>query len=263
MDLTVDGQKVFAATGGKPFDPAQPCVLFIHGAGNDHTVWHQPARYFAYHGRSVLAPDLPGHGRSEGAALGSIEAMADWVAAVIEKSGASRTTLVGHSMGALIAIAAAAKMGAAVEGLALLGVAGRIPVHPDLLAAAAKNDHVAYEFIVSWGFGPAAQYGGHRAPGLWMTGAGMRLLEQSRDGVFAADLKACDDFTTTDALAATIACPTLFILGARDRLTPVKGARALAERFPTPPRIVTLTDCGHMMLSERPDETLDALREGI
>ena len=59
MDLTIDGQRAFAATGGRPFDAARPTALFIHGAGMDHTVWALQARYFAHHGRSVLAVDLP------------------------------------------------------------------------------------------------------------------------------------------------------------------------------------------------------------
>ena len=59
MRVTLDGQTVFAATGGRPFDPALPTVVFIHGAGMDHTVWALQTRWFAHHGRSVLALDLP------------------------------------------------------------------------------------------------------------------------------------------------------------------------------------------------------------
>ena len=79
MELTVDGNAVFAATGGKDFDPHLPVLLFIHGAGNDRTAWRLQTRYFAYHGRAVLAIDLPGHGRSGGAPLTSIQALADFV----------------------------------------------------------------------------------------------------------------------------------------------------------------------------------------
>ena len=87
MEFKVGRGRVFAATGGQPFDPDQPAVVFIHGAGNDHTVWHGPARYFAYHGRSVLAFDLPGHGRSGGKALATIEGMASWLVRAIDAIG--------------------------------------------------------------------------------------------------------------------------------------------------------------------------------
>ena len=80
MDLSVEGVRIHVGTGGRSFDPDIPAIVFIHGSGLDHTVWALPARYFAHHDASVLAVDLPGHGRSEGAPLTAIEAMADWVA---------------------------------------------------------------------------------------------------------------------------------------------------------------------------------------
>jgi pimeloyl-ACP methyl ester carboxylesterase len=162
-------------------------------------------------------------------------------------------------MGALAALAAAARLGERVEALALLGVAEAMPVHPDLLAAARRNDHLAYDLIVSWGYGPRAQLGGCLAPGLWMAGGGTRLLERNRDGVLAADLAACDAFKDAPRMAASVACPTLLILGDRDRMTPPAGGRALAGRM-RDARVAVIPDCGHIMLAERPDETLDALK---
>lgn len=262
MILTVDGHEVFAATGGKPFDPEQPGVVFLHGAGNDHSVWQMPARYFAWHGHSVLAVDLPGHGRSGGAALGTVEDLAGWVVNLVEASGLKTVSVAGHSMGALVALHAAGMLGDRLKALALLGASLRMPVHPDLLAAAESNDHVAFELILSWGFGPAAQIGGHRAPGLWMTGGGMRLLERIPDGVFGTDLKACDAYQGAAEAAAGVPCPTLLIAGAQDRLTPPKGAREL-EALIGDARTEVVPDCGHMMLSEKPNETLDALRSAL
>ena len=259
MEWKVGRSRVFAATGGRPPDPARPWLLLVHGAANDRTVWQLPARYFAHHGYSVLAVDLPGHGGSGGAPLRSIEAMAEWVRRLLDSVGAASASLAGHSMGALIAMAAAAKIPDRVDALALLGVAPRIPVHPDLLAAAERDDPLAFELIVSWGLAHRSQLGGHRAPGVWMTGGGLRLLERAAPGVFAADLRACGAFDGAEAMAAAIACPTLFVLGGRDRLTPPKAAGALAALF-RDARTVTLEGCGHMMLAERPDETLDALR---
>ena len=90
MDLVVNGVEAFVGTGGRKFDPALPLVVFVHGAGLDHTVWALLARWFAHHGCGVLAPDLPGHGRSGGEPLASIGAIADWIAALIEASKADR-----------------------------------------------------------------------------------------------------------------------------------------------------------------------------
>src|SRR5208282_1701188 len=189
MELGRDGGTVFAATGGAAFEPKRPVVVFLHGAGMDHSVWTLQARYFAHHGRSVLALDLPGHGRSHGPQPASIEAYADWLAALIAAAGVERAALVGHSMGALITLETAARAPQRVRALALLGVAARMPVHPDLLAAADRGDPAAIELITAWAYGKPAHLGGHKAPGLWMLGGGRRLLERSRAGVLANDLR--------------------------------------------------------------------------
>ena len=73
MALTVADRRAYAATGGKAFDAVQPTIAFLHGGGMDHTVWALQTRWFAHHGRNVLALDLPGHGRSEGPALQAAE----------------------------------------------------------------------------------------------------------------------------------------------------------------------------------------------
>lgn len=260
MHIEVDGRRVFAATGGKAFDPALPAVVFVHGAGMDHTVWQLQTRYFAHHGRSVLAVDLPGHGGSAGPALASVAEIGGWLIRLLDAVGAERAALAGHSMGALAALAAAATAPARVSALALLGIAAEMPVHPDLLEAARRDDHLAFDLITSWAFGRRSHLGGHRAPGLWMMGSGLRLLERSPRGVLGTDLAACAAAGDVTPLAAKVACPALLLLGDLDLMTPAKGARRLIEAMPGA-RAVTLQNCGHMMMIEQPDRTLDALRE--
>ena len=85
MQIELNGQTAYAYTGGKPFDASLPCVVFIHGAQNDHSVWGLQSRWFAHHGFAVLAVDLPGHGRSAGGPLPSIEDLADWIELLLEK----------------------------------------------------------------------------------------------------------------------------------------------------------------------------------
>jgi pimeloyl-ACP methyl ester carboxylesterase len=258
----VDGQRAFAATGGRPFDPAQPSVLFIHGAGMDHTVWALQARYFAHHGRSVLAVDLPGHGRSGGELLQSVGAMASWIVKLLDAAGVQSAALVGHSMGALIALEVAASAPARVRGLALLGVAERMPVHPDLQAAADGNRRLGPELVSSWGHGRSGHIGGNPAPGLWMMGGSLQLLERAPAGALAADLAACNAYDGARAAAARVACPTLLLLGGHDRMTPPAKAKPLAEAIEGA-RTVILPTAGHMLMSERPDAVIDALREVI
>lgn len=262
MEIEVDGVPVFAATGGRTFDPADPAVLFIHGAGMDHTVWALQARYFAHHGRSVLAVDLPGHGRSGGAALRSVGDMAAWVGRLMRAAGVSSAALVGHSMGALIALEAAAQRPDQVRALALLGVAERMPVHPELLAAANANQRLAPELVSSWGHGRSGHVGGNPTPGLWIMGGALSLLERAPPGVLARDLAACNAYDGAMAAAAQVACPTLFLLGAADRMTPPAKAKPLAAAIKGS-RTVILPEAGHMLMSERPDAVIDALSEAV
>jgi pimeloyl-ACP methyl ester carboxylesterase len=259
MNITIDGRMIYAATGGRPFNPAQDSVVFVHGAGLDHTIWTLQTRYFAHHGRSVLALDLPGHGRSAGPALPSIAAMADWLDSFLQDAGIGTTALVGHSMGALIALEMAARFPGRVRALALLGAAPRMPVHPDLLVAAQANDPLAYDLIMDWGHGRAGHMGGSRAPGLWLMGGSERLLERSADGVLHGDLAACNVYDGGADAAARVACPTLLVLGSEDRMTPAKAGRKLAAAI-AGARVTEIPGCGHLMMLEKPDETLDALR---
>jgi pimeloyl-ACP methyl ester carboxylesterase len=262
VDFSIDGQGAFAAIGGRLFDAARPTALFIHGAGMDHTVWALQARYFAHHGRSVLAVDLPGHGRSSGAPLRSIGAMASWIVKLLDAAGVQTAALAGHSMGALIALEVAASAPARVRSLALLGVAERMPVHSDLQAAADGDRRLGPELVTSWGHGRSGHLGSNPVPGLWMMGASLQLLERAPAGALAADLAACNAYDGARAAAARVACPALLLLGGHDRMTPPAKAKSLAEAIDGA-RTVVLPAAGHMLMSERPDAVIDALGEAI
>ena len=84
MKFKVNNNEVYASTGGRPFDKNKPLIIFVHGSGLTHMTWVLQTRYFAFHGYSVLAVDMPGHGLSSGESLKSIEDMADWVSDVID-----------------------------------------------------------------------------------------------------------------------------------------------------------------------------------
>jgi pimeloyl-ACP methyl ester carboxylesterase len=260
MQLSVNGSDTFVATGGREFDSSLPTIVLLHGAGFDHTTWALHSRWFAHHGFGVLAPDLPGHGRSAGAPLPDIAGMAGWTAALLDAAGASKAKLVGHSMGSLIALETAARHPARVTALSLIGTTATMTVGPDLLKAAEANDHAAIDMVSIWGLGFQAELGGSLAPGLWMHSGAQRVLEQCRPGVLFNDLSACNAYQNALAAAAGITVPATFILGERDMMTPAKGGKALAAATPNP-RIVVLRGAGHMMMVEQPDELLAALRE--
>src|SRR5271168_2471765 len=248
MKLSVNGSETFVATCGRAFDPALPTVVFLHGAGFDHSAWAQHTRWFAHHGFSVLAPDMPGHGRSPGPALATIAAMADWTAALLDAAGVSKARLVGHSMGSLIALETAARYPDKVSGLSLIGTAATMTVGPDLLKAAEANDPAAIDMVSIWGLGFAAELGGSLAPGLWMHGGAQRVLQHCASGVLYSDLDACNAYSGALAAAAKVTMPTTVILGERDMMTPAKAGKALAAAI-AGARTVVLSGAGHMLMS--------------
>ncbi len=259
MRILVNGGDTFVATGGKDFDPALPAIIFLHGAGMDHSVWALLARSFAHHGYAVLAPDFRGHGRSAGTPLSSIAALADWTAALIDAAGAKTTRLVGHSMGSLVALETAARHPGKVTGLGLIATAAAMRVADDLLNAAKANDHAAVDMIAIWGEGYRATLGGSQVPGLWMLGGAERLLERSQPGAIFADLSACNAYQDALAAAAKVAVPSIVIQGSRDLMTPAKGGKAVAAAIPNC-RLAMIEGAGHMLMGERPDDVLAALR---
>ncbi len=258
LHLRVEGERLFVYTGARDFDPGRPTVMFIHGAAMDHTVWVLPSRYFARHGINVMALDLPGHGRSGGKPLESIEAMADRVAAVLDAAGVESAALVGHSMGSLVAFDTARRHGNRVSALALVGSAVPMAVSDPLLDASRADSHDAIDMLTYWGYSREAWLGGNENPGLWMVGGTLRLLERAAPGVLHVDLAACNAYRVDAGKEPAIEAPTLMILGNRDIMTPPRNAAALRAMLPNSNACI-LDGSGHSLMMERPDELLDAL----
>jgi len=257
MYFDVNGKRVYAYTGTKALVPSQRSVMFIHGAANDHSVWGLQSRYFAYHGFNVLAIDLPGHGRSVGPALPSIEEAAAWVITVLEGVDASRAALVGHSMGSLIALETAAQYPDRIDKLALVATAFPMKVSDELLGTARERDHAALEMINVWSHSAAGQTGGNRVPGQWIMGGSMRLLERTAAPLYN-DFNACNQYAAGVQSAAKVTCPVLMIAGSRDMMTPPRANKGLTEQFSNLKSVI-IQGSGHDLMAEQPDAVLDAL----
>lgn len=258
MELAVDGAAVSATTGGRDPGPQAPLLVMVHGAALDKTIWQLQTRFFSHRGYAVLALDLPGHGASGGRPFPSIAEYAEWVIRVLDAAGRRRAHLVGHSMGGLIVLEAAARHPDRVRTLALLGGAAAMPVHPALLQAAADDDPLAYRLMTSWGYGKRSHLGGHQTPGLWMTGAALRLWERAAPGLLANDLRACDEYSGGPAAARAVTRPTLLVTGAIDIMAPPASAAPLREGLADWEESV-IAGAGHIMMIERPDPVIDAL----
>lgn len=259
MEFTVNNAKAYAYTGGKPFNPELPSVVFIHGAENDHSVWALQSRWFAHHGFGVMAVDLPGHGLSDGPLLSSVEAQAKWIVALLDAAGAEDAALVGHSMGSLIALEAASRFPERVSSIVLVGTAVPMPVSEALLTAARDARPKADGMVNVWSHGPRGAIGGNTVPGMWMMGASLRLMERAAPDVLHNDLNACNAYARGLEAAAAAQCPALLIVGSRDMMTSPRGAPKLAAAMKDA-RIAAIEGSGHALMAEYPDAVLDALR---
>ena len=258
MNFTVDGREAFAYTAAHALDPAKPSVVFAHGAGLDHSTFGLQSRYFGYHGRNALALDFPGHGRSEGPPLGSVTEMADWVLRLLDAAKVDKASVVGHSMGSLVALECAARHPERIEKIALLGTAYPMKVTEVFLNAAQENRQDAYDMLNIWGHAAQVALGGNPNPGMWMYGDTLARLARLAPGVLYSDLRACHEYAGGEAAAAKLKCPVLFILGRRDQMTAAKAGLAFAHQVPDA-QVVQIAPSGHSLMAESPDATLDAL----
>ncbi|VVE26298.1 alpha/beta hydrolase [Pandoraea horticolens] len=265
MNLDIAGKNVYAYTAGKSIDPEQPTVVFLHGAQHDHSVWGLQSRYLAHHGMNVLALDLPGHQRSTGAPLKTIGEMADWVVAVLDATGVGSATWVGHSMGSLIALDAAARHAKRVSRIVLVGTAYPMKVSDALLEAAAEREPEAIALVNAWSHSTLAAKPSAPGPGFWTWGGNQRLMERVSQRnpakVFLTDFEACNRYVKGTEAAARVTCPVLAVLGQHDQMTPPRAAQALLDalRESGAPVTVEVVNAGHAIMTEQPDALLDAL----
>jgi pimeloyl-ACP methyl ester carboxylesterase len=262
MILTVNSHAAYAYTGGTAWKPGQTTVVLIHGAQHDHSVWILQSRYLAHHGFNVLAIDLPGHGRSTGPALRSIQEMAAWVVACMQASGVAKAAIAGHSMGSLIGLEIAGRL--APERclrLALLGTACPMPVSEALLRACEQNEQEAIGLINQWSHSGLNHAPGSPGPGFSVYVQGLRLMQRQAVGVLPIDFHACNNYKDGEAAAANVVCPVLLLNGERDQMTSAKAAQLLLAKFSsTSAALHTIPDCGHALMAEHPDRVLTELK---
>jgi len=262
MYFEVNGKQVFASTGGRPFDNRKPTVIFLHGSGLDHTFWGLHARFFAFRKYAVLVPDLPGHTHSEGPALASIEAMADWLNDVTEALDANDISLVAHSQGCLIALEFASRFPDKVLSASLIASGLATPVNDFLLNAAENDPDAAIAMMLGWGFGSAGHMHQGPIPGSSMVASAGKVMRGNVPSALAADLKACNDYKNGKEAASGMAGPIQVIVAGKDRMAPRKATMELAEHL-ADPEVTLIPESGHMIPQEVSNQCRALLKEFI
>jgi pimeloyl-ACP methyl ester carboxylesterase len=269
MDIELQGthvgERAWAYTGGRAFDPTLPCIAFVHGALHDHSVWTLLARWFAHHGWSVLAFDQPGHARSQGPVRDSVEALADWLLAALAAAGVQRAALVGHSMGSLIALEAAARAPQCITHLALLGTAAPMKVSQALLDGARTQVAATLDRVNDFSHAGLAAKPGFPGPGNWLHGGNLALMarvmaSQRGCNLFEHDFRLCNDYANALSAAAQVRCPAHILIGQHDQMTPPRASAELARALKAS---VHALPCGHALMTEDPEGVLRILRQAL
>ncbi len=262
MYFDVNGKKVFATTGGKPFDNSLPCIIFLHGSGLDHTFWGLHSRFFAFRKYAVLVPDLPGHSHSEGPPLASIEAIGEWLNDVVEAQEIQNISVVAHSQGVLNALEFVSHHAQRIRSVSLITSGLATPVNPALIEAAENNPEDAIAMMIGWGFGPAGHLHQGPIPGNSMVAGGRKVMRRNVPQELATDLRACDAYKNGKEAAAMIGGPIQVILAGLDRMAPRKATAQLVEHLNNP-EVHLIPESGHMVPQEVPNKCRNLLKNFI
>ncbi len=239
------GSKIFWREAGAAQGDAP--MLLVHGAGGSSATWLDVMHRMSSH-RRVIAIDLPGHGKSDGGGK-SIDEFRDAVGAVAASLCLGPSILIGHSMGGLIAIAAALAWPDKIAGLGLVTTGARIRVSPVLLANIADRWAQWPELTAETAYSPETPADVRKA--------GAAVAMAASQAQTDADFRACAAVDYRPVIR-NITAPTVVVTGAHDILTPAKFGEALAAGIPGA-RLVGLARCGHMAMQEQPDRLAAAL----
>ena len=231
----------------------RPPVILIHGAGGTHLSWPPQIRRLA--DEKIYAPDLPGHGKSEGEGRQSIDEYVDDVIAFMAELKIRSAVIVGISLGSAVALTLALKYPKQVLGLGLLGSGSKLPVSPMLLETAGNpiGFESAVETVIKDCFSPESPQN--------LIELSKRSMLEIRPPVLLGDLLACNEFDVTGQLDK-IKAPTLIISGAEDKMTPSKFSELLQAGIVNS-QFHVLENVGHMVMLEQPDAVADLLKQFI
>jgi pimeloyl-ACP methyl ester carboxylesterase len=235
---SIDGRKaafrISPVTGND-----KPTVLCIHCSGGDSSVWFNQLAGLAAD-CTIIAPDLPGHGKTEGGSGYTVEEYARWLDIIATAMGIENCIVMGYSIGGAIAQAFAHAYPKRVRGLVLVSTAMRFDIAPQYLTVLKNDFPRAARASIDSAYAPGA------APELSERGLHM-LLRNGAEAMYG-DVSACTKFDST-AWLGKISVPSLIISGYHDTIAPPVAGAALAEALPKAEYAV-FSNSSHMVLQE-------------
>ena len=231
-------------------DWSRPAVILLHGAGGNHLHWPPEIRRIA--GQRIYAPDLPGHGKSDGIGRQSIADYTDCVLAFMDGLKLRKAIFVGHSMGGAIALQMALHHSRRTLGIVLINTAPSLRLPAGLLenTLVAATFPLAVKTIGELAFGPQVD------PQL--KDSAMQRMGEIRSSVLHGDFLACDSFDVSTRLGR-IKVPTLIVSGADDKMVPTHYAQTMHQKIKNS-LLHTVDGAGHMLMLENPTAIINILR---
>jgi len=220
--------------------PGKKTLVFIPGSGGDHTAWvYQCNALKSLY--NIAALELPGHGNSQGPGEQNIDKYVEWVKMILPAFGIEKPVIIGHSLGAAIALTFAVKYGDLVRGIVAFGGGTRMPVNPMILDGIKKDPDAVMAMTAKFS---VAKKNRERLAKI--------LAERKRDpDILYGDFLACDRLDLTGKIQQ-IQVPTLIVCGQEDKMTPPDASRALCESIPGA-ELAIIEEAGHMVMLEDPE----------
>jgi 3-oxoadipate enol-lactonase len=266
-ELDLEGARVRYIVGGE----GRPLVL-VHGLGGAASNWRLIAPALAAQ-RRVIVPELPGHGGSGSLAAGapdaglSLDRLAQVVLTVLEHERALPAVWVGHSLGGVVGLRAAAQRPDAVTGIVLAAAAG--------ISSATRTGELAVTWIGR--LRPERLVTPHRrrvarsrwgrtlAFGWWGVADPAGFDAAMAEAFLSGAARHTDTRSAGRALVRfdprydldRVGCPCLCLWGSSDNWVPLADGMDYARRLRAPLRVIA--DCGHLLIGERPDAVLAAV----
>ncbi len=248
-DFKVKENKVACWVNPADFGAQAQSLVFLHGSGGNSGAWSE--QYSVLHKAfNIAAVDLPGHGQSEGSGEKDIFAYVLRLKEILEVLKLKRPVLIGHSLGAAIALGFAVKYPQDLSAVVAVGGGLTMPVNPDILEGLRQQPEVVMDLICKISLAK------ENRPNFF---AALRTsLGQANIDVLSGDMLACSKFDLTGELKKIIA-PTLVICGAEDKMTPPASSREIAAGIACA-KFVLIEGAGHMVMMEKPSEFNEVLK---
>jgi pimeloyl-ACP methyl ester carboxylesterase len=217
--------------------------IFIHGSGSDHSGWVQ--QYSKLHKQfNIVAVDLPGHGASSGSGENTVENYCLWIKKILDNLQPKKPILIGHSLGAAIALRFALDYPQDAIGIVPVGGGIKMPVNPDLLTGLKISPALAIELICKFSLAK------ENRPKFFEPLK--KSLSQANIDVLHGDLSACAKLDLSGEINK-IHIPALVVCGAQDKMTPADLSRQIASAI-SGAQLCLIEGAGHMPMLEKPAE---------